>query len=80
LATHGVACSMSRRGNCYDNAVMEAFFSAIKSELGEWFDSHGDAKAELCDDIEVFYTNGVSTPPHAFLLKAFDLPLELHAW
>jgi len=37
---------MRRRGNCYDNAVMDAFFSTVKSELGEWFDSHGDAKAD----------------------------------
>ncbi len=55
LTTHGVTCSMSRRGNCYDNAVMEAFFSTLKSEVGERFASHGDAKAELFDYIEVFY-------------------------
>lgn len=55
LATHGITCSMSRRGNCYDNAVMEAFFSTVKSELGERFDSHSDAKAELFDYLEVFY-------------------------
>ena len=55
LMAHGITCSMSRRGNCYDNSVMEAFFSTIKSELGERFDSHGDAKAELFDYIEVFY-------------------------
>jgi len=46
---------MSRRGNCYDNAVMESFFSTVKSELGEHFDSHGEAKMELFDFIEVFY-------------------------
>jgi transposase InsO family protein len=46
---------MSRRGNCYDNAVMEAFFSTVKSEIGEWFASHADAKAELFDYLEVFY-------------------------
>ena len=55
LATHGITCSMSRRGNCYDNAVMEAFFSTVKSEIGEWFESHGDAKAQLFDYLEVFY-------------------------
>ena len=52
---HGITCSMSRRGNCYDNAVMESFFSTVKSELGERFESHGDAKMELFDYIEVFY-------------------------
>ena len=55
LTTHGIVCSMSRRGNCYDNAVMEAFFSTVKFELGERFDSCGHAKMELFDFIEVFY-------------------------
>lgn len=55
LETHGITCSMSRRGNCYDNAVMEAFFSTVKNEVGEWYASHGDAKADLFDYIEVFY-------------------------
>ena len=55
LDAHGLTCSMSRRGNCYDNAVMEAFFSTVKSEIGERFASHGDAKADLFDYIEVFY-------------------------
>lgn len=55
LAARGIVCSMSRRGNCYDNAVMESFFSTVKSELGERFDSHGEAKVELFDYIEVFY-------------------------
>ena len=55
LDAYGITCSMSRRGNCYDNAVMEAFFSTVKNEVGEWFASHGDAKAELFDYLEVFY-------------------------
>jgi putative transposase len=55
LAASGITCSMSRRGNCYDNAVMEAFFSTVKSEIGERFASHADAKAELFDYLEVFY-------------------------
>jgi putative transposase len=46
---------MSRRGNCYDNAVMESLFSTVKSELGEHFESHGVAKMEVFDCIEVFY-------------------------
>jgi transposase InsO family protein len=52
---HGITCSMSRKGNCYDNAVMESWFSTVKSELGERFESYGVAKAELFDYIEVFY-------------------------
>jgi transposase InsO family protein len=55
LEARGIVCSMSRRGNCYDNAVMESFFSTVKHELGERFDSHGLAKMELFDYIEVFY-------------------------
>ena len=55
LDTHGIICSMSRRGNCHDNAVAESFFSTVKSELGEHFDSNGEAKMELFDYIEVFY-------------------------
>lgn len=55
LDVHGITCSMSRRGDCYDNAVMEAFFSSLKSELADRFASCGEAKMELFDYIEVFY-------------------------
>lgn len=55
LESHGITCSMSRRGNCYDNAVMEAFFSTVKNEVGERYESHGAAKGQLFDYIEVFY-------------------------
>lgn len=55
LKAHGITCSMSRRGNCYDNAVMESFFATVKSEEAERFDSHGEAKMALFDFIEVFY-------------------------
>jgi transposase InsO family protein len=46
---------MSRRGNCWDNAVMESFFSTVKSELADRFDSCSEAKVGLFDFIEVFY-------------------------
>ena len=55
LDAHGITCSMSRRGDCHDNAVMEAFFSSLKSELADRFESYGAAKMELFDHIEVFY-------------------------
>jgi len=55
LDARGITCSMSRRGDCYDNAVMESFFSTVKSELAERFDSFSEAKMELFDYIEVFY-------------------------
>jgi len=55
LDANGITCSMSRRGDCYDNAVMEAFFSSVKSETADRFASCGEAKMELFDYIEVFY-------------------------
>jgi transposase InsO family protein len=55
LDAAGITCSMSRRGNCYDNAAMESWFSPLKSELGERFVTHGEAKEKLFDHIEVFY-------------------------
>jgi putative transposase len=55
LDAHGITCSMSRRGNCHDNAVMESLFSTVKSELADRFPSFGEAKMELFDYIEVFY-------------------------
>jgi transposase InsO family protein len=55
LQRHGITCSMSRRGNCLDNAAMESWNSTLKSELGERFESPADAKAQLFDYIEVFY-------------------------
>ena len=55
LEAQGITCSMSRRGNCYDNAVMESFFSTVKSELSDRFENFGAAKMELFDYLEVFY-------------------------
>jgi len=55
LGAHGITCSMSRRGNCYDNAVAESWFSTLKSELGERFESYAETKEKLFDYVEVFY-------------------------
>lgn len=55
LEAYGIACSMSRKGNCSDNAMMEAFFSTVKSEVGDRFESCGQAKIELFDYLEIFY-------------------------
>ena len=46
---------MSRRAECYDNAVMESFFATVKKEKADRFPSYGDAKMALFDYIEVFY-------------------------
>lgn len=55
LDAHAIVCSMSRRGNCLDNAAMESWNSTLKSELGEDFESAADAKEKLFAYIEVFY-------------------------
>lgn len=57
LSKHGITCSMSRRGNCWDNAPMESFFASLKKELvhREKFASVEEAKASLFEYIEVFY-------------------------
>jgi transposase InsO family protein len=55
LDARGITCSMSRRGNCLDNAAMESWFSTFKSELGERFESYATAKEQTFDYIEVFY-------------------------
>jgi putative transposase len=55
LDERGITCSMSRRGDCYDNAVIESWHSTLKAELGERFASLAEAKYELFDYIEVFY-------------------------
>ncbi|WP_370645328.1 integrase core domain-containing protein [Corallococcus sp. EGB] len=55
LEQHGLRCSMSLRGNCYDNAAMESWFGTLKNELGESFGRASDAKVKLFDYIEVFY-------------------------
>jgi putative transposase len=56
LAAFGITCSMSRRGDCYDNAVMESFFSTVRAELGEHLETYGIAKAQLFGYIEAFYS------------------------
>jgi transposase InsO family protein len=53
----GIACSMSRRGNCYDNAAVESFFSTLKTELVHrtTFGDRRHAHSALFDYIETFY-------------------------
>jgi transposase InsO family protein/transposase-like protein len=55
LASRGITCSMSRRADCYDNAVMDSFFVTVKKEEAERFPSYSEAKMALFDYIEVFY-------------------------
>lgn len=57
LAENGIECSMSRKGNCWDNAVAESFFHTLKTELvhHEDYRSRSEAKASIFEYIEVFY-------------------------
>ncbi|CAN5520013.1 hypothetical protein BH23BAC4_BH23BAC4_12150 [soil metagenome] len=47
LDTHGITCSMSRRGNCYDDAAMGSFFSTVDRELAEQFGGLSDGRTEV---------------------------------
>lgn len=55
LDRNGITCSMSRKGDCYDNAAMESWFARLKTELGEDFENEQVARQELFQYIEVFY-------------------------
>lgn len=57
LTAHGLVPSMSRKGDCYDNAVAESFFSTLKNEIGynHQFTSREHAKSEVFKFIEIFY-------------------------
>jgi putative transposase len=57
LARHGIACSMSRRADCWDNAPMESFFASLKKELvhDADFATRAEARAAIFEYIEVFY-------------------------
>jgi len=57
LADQGIACSMSRRGDCWDNATMESFFSTLKLERAHRrrYRTRDEARADLFDYIERFY-------------------------
>ena len=53
----GIVCSMSRKGNCWDNAMMESFFGSVKTEwvYGKDYQTREEAKNDLFKYIEVFY-------------------------
>ena len=57
LELHDIQCSMSARGSCYDNAVVESFFSLLKRERvrRQTYNTREEAKADIFDYIERFY-------------------------
>jgi putative transposase len=74
LEQHGIQPSMSRRGNCLDNAPMESFFASLKTERihGAQFRTRAEARAAVFEYIEAFYNRqrlhsalGYRTPAEA---------------
>jgi len=57
LKSHNSVCSMSRRGNCYDNAVVESFFQLLKRERikRKTYKNREEAKQDIFNYIEMFY-------------------------
>lgn len=57
MADQGITCSMSRSGNCWDNAAMESFFSSLKTErtARKTYRTRNEARADVFDYIECFY-------------------------
>lgn len=57
LEQFGMQASMSRRGNCYDNAPMESFWGSLKNELVHHrrYETRAEAKASIREYIEIFY-------------------------
>jgi len=57
LEEERITCSMSRRGNCWDNAPMESFFASLKKELvhGEDYATRAEATASIFEYLEAFY-------------------------
>ena len=59
LKDHGMISSMSRKGNCWDNAVAESFFGSLKTERVFFanYKTREDAKRDIVDYIEMFYNS-----------------------
>jgi putative transposase len=57
LGEASILCSMSRRGNCWDNAPVESFFATLKRErvYHRRYCTHAEARADLFQYIEVWY-------------------------
>jgi transposase InsO family protein len=77
LAQHGLVASMSRRGNCYDNAFIESFWSSLKYEVvyHQRFASYAEARAAVFHYIETFYNR---TRLHSSLAYRSPIAFESH--
>ena len=86
LEKHNIRCSMSARGNCYDNAVVESFFGLLKRERvnRNYYLTRDDAKQDIFDYIERFYNrkrrHGYlgNISPAAFEARANDQSHAVH--
>ena len=60
LRSHGMICSMSRKGDCWDNAPMESWFHKLKTKLigRRYYGTREQAKTDIFEYIEVFYNRG----------------------
>ena len=81
LEQNGFVCSMSRKGNCWDNAVAESFFKTLKQELVNHcrFMSREEAELEIFDYIEVFYNKELRHSNNRYLSPLKYEQLEMAA-
>ncbi len=70
LKKKGLIVSMSRKGDCWDNAVAESFFATLKIELGNTFSSREAARLALIEYIEIFYNRERSHSTLGYLSPA----------
>jgi putative transposase len=78
IAVHGLVASMSRTGNCYDNAVAESFFASFKAEWVEYesYSTRTEAHLSIAEYIERFYN---PTRRHSYLGYLSPIEFELKA-
>ena len=59
LNTFGIICSMSRKGNCWDNSVAESFFGSLKTERVFFtnYKTRDESRKDIIDYIEMFYNS-----------------------
>ena len=77
LKTHGIRSSMSRKGDCWDNAVAESFFGTLKLELVFWetYETRAQAKGSIIEYIEMFYN---SQRRHSYLGYLSPMEFEVN--
>lgn len=75
LSDNGIVCSMSRKGDCWDNAPMESFYHSLKTEwvVFEDYKTQDEARASLFNYIELFYNR---KRRHSTLNYAAPIPFE----